>query len=281
LIALASSSTALTDAETARVRDTVFAIVNADRVLYGRPALERDALTDSVAQAHADEMLALGYIGHRDASGLTPYLRFGLRGIAYGEENITAAVGEVGYGIAVAIEEAASSHARMMAERAPHDGHKLNILGPLHTHMGVGVAHDSTGFRLVTLFINRHVEFDNLPRRLPVGASTTITGRALDGAEVRSVSVFHEPFPGTPDPDSLSSPETYALPSDRVDVYPRLPGNRLYHDGSKGSLVFADDGSFSFPLSARRRGYLTVVLWVIDSRTGEAGAGSGAVVVVM
>lgn len=64
----------------ARARVQMVAAVNADRARHGRPPVVLDSLATVVAQAHAEEMAAGGWLSHYSATGLAPYERFAAAG---------------------------------------------------------------------------------------------------------------------------------------------------------------------------------------------------------
>jgi uncharacterized protein YkwD len=127
----------------ARARIEMVAAVNADRARDGQPPVVLDSLASVVAQAHAEEMAAGGWLSHYNAAGLAPYERF-------------AAAGGTGH----VMENVFRSQARATAEWALDDpwsrfdireaqswlmsssGHRATILDPHRERIGIGIAVD-------------------------------------------------------------------------------------------------------------------------------------------
>lgn len=95
-----------------------------------------------VARAHARDMAVRNYFSHVTPEGLQPWDRVDRAGIAwsYVAENL-------GYtsGYATPSDGVRVNHNNMMAEVAPNDGHRKNILSTLAHRIGIGVVTSSTG----------------------------------------------------------------------------------------------------------------------------------------
>ena len=88
------------------------------------------------------------------------------------------------------------SEAAMMAEVAPHDGHRSTILDPAATHVGIGLAWEKGEFRLTQEFIRRYVEWLRpLPRRVANAQPVLCSGQPVTGYDVEAITVHHEPLP--------------------------------------------------------------------------------------
>jgi hypothetical protein len=174
-------------------------------------------------------------------------------------------------------EMARRSEDAMMAESAPHDGHKRTILDPHATHVGIGLAWERSEFRLVHEFVRRYVKWTRpLPRRARAGDTVLIGGQPLDGASVEAISVHYEPMPETMPASVANAIENYSLPSKRKEYFPRLKQEytkrsdgtieivrREYPGGRRGDFTVANDGAFSFAVPfTQGAGVYTVVVWV-------------------
>jgi len=106
----------------------IVALVNGARGRLGIPPLSRDPRLDAVALAHSRDMVALGYFGHRTPSGRMLADRLataGLRPVKCGE-NVAKS------------RSAGRAHRNLMASPS----HRLELLDPGFTHIGIGVASD-------------------------------------------------------------------------------------------------------------------------------------------
>lgn len=90
-------------------------------------------------------------------------------------------------------------------------GHRRNIMDPSHTHVGIGIAYapEIGEMRLVQEFVNRYVELEPLPARLPVGSDVQISGRLLDGASNPLINVAYKAFPASMSVEQLAETGTY------------------------------------------------------------------------
>lgn len=101
-------------------------LLNAERQRAGLRPLDPDPLLTAAARAHARDMLAQGYFAHVDLAGRTPADRARAAGVRF----------------AVAGENLALAPTVELAHRGLMDspGHRANILSPLYTRVGIGVA---------------------------------------------------------------------------------------------------------------------------------------------
>jgi hypothetical protein len=83
------------------------------------------------------------------------------------------------------------------------------------------------------------------------------------GLIIRSIDVFYEELPRQPSLAWLRVARPYSLPEERMTLYPRLPPDHIYEDGSRGSIEAFKNGLFKVhvPLG-NRPGIYTVVTWV-------------------
>ncbi|HEY7472108.1 MAG TPA: CAP domain-containing protein [Gemmatimonadota bacterium] len=229
----------------ARARVEMVAAVNADRMRSGRPPVVLDSLASVVAQAHAEEMAAGGWLSHYSAAGLAPYERF-------------AAAGGTGH----VMENVFRSQARTAAEWALDDpwprfdigeaqgwlmsssGHRATILDPHRARIGVGIAVDRarSAVYVVQELVTAAATLSPPGMVLP-GQEASVSGRVqVDGARPLMLVLSREPI------------ERPWVASGR-----RPPGG-AYSDGGPESLVIPpwairwnpDDRSFGLALRMSR-----------------------------
>ncbi|MCB0257451.1 MAG: hypothetical protein KDI55_27320, partial [Anaerolineae bacterium] len=84
-------------------------------------------------------------------------------------------------------------------------------MDPARTHVGIGIAYapDMGEMRLVQEFVNRYVELDPLPARLPVGSDVQVSGRLLNGASNPLVNLAYEPIPTPMTTEQLAETSSY------------------------------------------------------------------------
>lgn len=127
----------------ARARIEMVDAVNADRARHGRPPIVLDSLASVVAQDHAEEMSAGGWLSHYNAAGLAPYERFAAAGgTGHVLENVFRSQQRARVAWAVddlwELFDIRDAEAWLMSS----EGHRKAILDPHRARIGVGIAVD-------------------------------------------------------------------------------------------------------------------------------------------
>jgi len=240
--------------------------INRARTEEGLSRVEYSAALSEAADAHCREMLLEGYISHWNRAGQKPYERYAWAG-AQGNtaENITSLRdSEFPDDLKILWVSMFTGHQRFMAEVPPDDGHRRSILDPRQTHVGIGVAYDPSGMRLIEVYEARYVELRPLPPRATLRDSLTVSGRVLSpNLAFEALTVFYEPLPAAMNLSELSRTRSYSLPHEQRHERVQLIRER-YVDGSRGSVEVAPDGSFRAPLNfwKARPGVYSVGIWV-------------------
>jgi uncharacterized protein YkwD len=135
----AEATTAGTDALCAQA----LALLNAERVAAGLPAIEETPAMIAVAAARAQEMAATGAFSHDSPSGADAYALLLNSGISFRK---------MGENIARSSESSttvvSSVHTMLMAS-APH---RANMLDPTYGHVGIGIAQTGNTFYFAIVF---------------------------------------------------------------------------------------------------------------------------------
>src|SRR5688572_11198172 len=199
------------------LREHVLKLINRDRQIYNLPPVQLDLEASAVGDDYCRRQIRNGTNGHFTTDGLAPYMRYSFAGGNDGlSENAAAWSATYAFSERALYEMARRSQDAMMAESAPHDGHKRTILDPHATHVGIGLAWERGEFRLVHEFIRRYVDWNRpLPRTAAVNERVTGSGRVLARARVEAVTVHHENVPETMPAHIASAINTYALPDKR------------------------------------------------------------------
>lgn len=251
------------------IKRAVFERINADRRAHGLNAVAYDRLAAEVGESHCREMLAHGYVSHWNTRGLKPYHRFSFAGgtDAISENcsgsdashDVYRSVGDVTAGVL-------ESHAAMLGEIPPDDGHRRTILNPANTHVGIGLAFNRRAVRMTQEFVQRHVEVKSVPpATLRVGEQFLLRGRVLSPAHrAKSIAVYFEPYPRPLSLDELHRTSSYGFPNEVDYEFPVCSPGRRYTDGSTGTVVISRDGEFSCALNFKRRlpGLHTICVWL-------------------
>lgn len=265
-------------------------LINRDRAKFGLAPVQLDAQASAVADAYCRAQIRNGTTGHFTTDGEAPYMRYSFAGGNDGvSENAAAWSANYGFGDAALYDMMRRSEAAMMAEAAPHDGHRKTILDPAATHVGIGLAWEKGEFRLTQEFVRRYVEWTRpLPRRVAGVQPILCSGRAVKGYDVEAITVHHEPLPQPMAAVTANAIQSYSLPNTRREYLPRLKGKYTrrvaggieeireeYSDGRRGDFQVAD-GKFAFAIPlADGPGVYTVVVWVHPhAGSGESIAAS-------
>lgn len=207
----------------ARARVELVAEVNADRARHGRPPVVLDSLATAVAQSHAAEMAASGFLSHYSADGRAPYERYAAAGgTGHVRENVFRSQGRGGFPLSGVDPwerfDIRDAEAWLMSS----EGHREAILDPHRARLGVGIAVDPArgAVYVVQEFVTAAATLTSPGRVLP-GQEAIVAGR-LRGTGTRPLMlvlsrepavrpwVDHGTPPGGSYPDG--SPESLIVP---------------------------------------------------------------------
>lgn len=238
-------------------------VINADRKAAGLDPVEYSDELSKAADAHCREMLQEDYVSHWNRDGWKPYLRYASAGIGDATSENIHSTWSTHFDPAQVWSYLMDGHAAFMVEKPPYDGHRRSILNGQHTHVGIGVAFNSQGMRLIELFGGRYAELEPLPVRARLKDSLMLRGRLLrPGDKVYGIEVYYEPLPQPMGRKQLQATLSYSLPAEKKLEGRRLTG-ALYSDGTAGTVT--NEGSrFSLSVSfwKRQPGVYTLAVWI-------------------
>jgi uncharacterized protein YkwD len=260
------------------LRHEMLRMINHDRAAYGLRPVELDPETSTIADSYCRQQIRNGTTGHFTIDGQSPYMRYSFAGGNDGvSENAAAWSATYTFSDRALYEMIRRSEEAMMAEKAPHDGHRRTILDPSATHVGIGLAWEKGEFRLTQEFLRRYLEWSRpLPRAAGLYEDVTAAAKPQDGYRVEAISVHHEPIPRSLAASVANLIDSYRLPDERREYLPRLRSfarrtetgaievvREQYSDGRRGDFTINNDGSFRFNVPfADGPGVYTVVIWV-------------------
>ena len=252
--------------------------INRDRRAAGVQPVELSEELSRAADEHCQEMLREDYISHWDRAGRKPYMRYALAGITdFTSENIWSlwssgldtSTGELW-------KQLLAGHRSFMSERPPADGHRQSILAPHHTRVGIGLAFDRHGIRLIEVFAVRYAELNRLPAQATLQDKLKIEGRITEATlNLFAVAIYYEPLPRPMSREELRATYAYSLPEEESMQRPWREDS-LYADGTEGTVFFGDEGKFylAFPFWKKAPGVYTVGVWLQDKRGGKPFLGA-------
>jgi uncharacterized protein YkwD len=120
-----------------------FQFVNRERGTMGVSELTLDPVLCDIARAYSEEMRDRGFFDHTDPNGMTVTDR-----LRAGGEPFTAA-GENLAKVSSTSNPASFAHQQLMAS----PGHRANILEPMYTKVGIGVASSGGTYWFTQVFV--------------------------------------------------------------------------------------------------------------------------------
>jgi uncharacterized protein YkwD len=153
-------------------------VINKSRKKFKAEPVKLDILASRVANKMCREAAENKYVGHWNLAGEKPYHRYAFAGgYDHVSENAYGSMTSGDYVISNSLvtEMMKKGHDDFMSERAPNDGHKKNIIEKSHNYVGLGYYITDDQFRYYEEYIDRYLEFENIPSRLRVGEQGSIT----------------------------------------------------------------------------------------------------------
>jgi hypothetical protein len=173
-------------------------VINSSRKRYRASPLQLDIFASRVANRMCREAAENSYVSHWNLAGEKPYQRYAFAGgydhvseNAYGEWT-TGKLSGTGSEVSRMM---AGGHRSFMAERAPNDGHKKNIIDKSHNFVGIGYYATESQFRYYEEFIDRYFDFENIPASLKMNESGSITVKTNGSSYLYFLIIYHEKFP--------------------------------------------------------------------------------------
>jgi uncharacterized protein YkwD len=204
------------------VQRLMMILVNQDRQTKGLAPVAWDQEAATAGMDHASEMVQFGYLSHWDLEGRGPDWRYTLAGgLNNVRENVYLYQHSSGAGPdSRETWEALIREAEQSLMESPR--HRDNILAPEHTHVGIGVAYDSSLGRLAIAqeFTDHYVALQPVPLRVSLGESVMIRGRLEAGATSPLINVAYELPPKTLTLAELNSTGTYESPAQTYQIVP-------------------------------------------------------------
>ncbi len=201
------------DSETAlKMKLEQLDLINASRKKFKAGPVKLDILASRVANKMSTEAAENGYTGHWNLAGEKPYHRYAFAGgYDHVSENAFGEWSSDNYEITNATIRSLmmTAHGKFMAERAPADGHKKNIIEKTHNFVGIGYYLQGKQFRYYEEFLDRYLEFENIPSNVKSGEKFSITVKTTSGSYLYYMIVYREKFPQPLTVNQLKSRGSY------------------------------------------------------------------------
>ena len=204
------------------------ALINRDRAAAGLGPVAADDVASAAALRHVRDLVAHGVTAHWGTDGSVPEQRYTEAG---GEdlatENVACyadararQVNDVGPFAPGGIDR---FQAAFMAETPPADGHRKNILGPLHTKVGLAYA-TTPGSDIVCVvqeFVDDYGSYAPLPREAKQGGVLRVSGEIKAPASFGGIGLARVPLPLPRSGEELLTTGGYTMPDPAVAYFPK------------------------------------------------------------
>jgi hypothetical protein len=186
--------------------------INKSRKRNNASPVKLDILASRVANKMAKEAGENKYIGHWNMAGEEPYLRYAFAGgydhvseNAYGQWS-TEKYNNTPQTIEFMMKE---GHGKFMSETFPNDGHKQTVIDKAHNFVGIGYYLSGTQFRYYEEFIDRYLEFENIPAEVKKGADFNISVKTNGKSYLYYLIIYREKLPDPLTPEEISKKGSY------------------------------------------------------------------------
>jgi uncharacterized protein YkwD len=224
-------------------------IINKSRKKFRGNPVKLDILASRVANKMCREAAENNFVSHWNMAGEKPYHRYAFAG---GYDHVSEnASGEWTTGKYITssseiLKKMASAHNSFMSERAPNDGHKKNVIDKTHNYVGIGFFNNENQFRYYEEFIDRYLDFENIPAVLKVNESGSLTIKTDGSNFLYYLIAYREKIPVPMKPEQLKKTSSYQ--DYTSEEYMKLTAWELasFRDGNVYTipLKFAKDGLF-------------------------------------
>ncbi len=205
-------------------RRYMLALVNRDRATQGLAPVELDEGAPTAAgQAHAEDMVRLGYLGHWGSDGSVPEQRHTEAGGAdMVLENALCFTDEAKRRVdpkpMIDPKQVERAESLFFNEVSPNDGHRKNILRPAHTKVGIGVAQSTETAKELPVpcfaqeFTDNYGTYETIPRRAKVGDKVHVEATLAANVRPTGVGVARLPLPKPIPTIELNKRRSYPVP---------------------------------------------------------------------
>jgi uncharacterized protein YkwD len=222
-------------------------LINQDRATNGTGPVTLDY--NQAAQQHADSMMYYGYFSHFDTQGYKPYMRYSLMGGRGADfENVAYYYFSIPHFTSTSSAEVAIrdlEYSMVYNDSSCCDnGHRYNILDPLHNQVSIGVAYNSTSVYFDEEFENNYVNLSVSVAPTSASDPYYVTLKGVPTGSFPAPNSLYVAFDSTPvplTPTGLNNgPHEYGPGTLEGGVLPRVGFFGDCGQFSSGTTVCAD-----------------------------------------
>jgi hypothetical protein len=184
--------------ETLRIKLFQLDVINKSRKKNRVSPVRLDILASRVANRMCREAANNDYVSHWNLAGEKPYHRYAFAGgYDHVSENVFGewTTGKYNNSYSEISKMMESGHNSFMSERAPNDGHKKNIIEKTHNFVGIGLYASENQFRYNEEFIDRYLDFENIPSVLKINEKRSITIKTDGSVFLYYLIIYREKLP--------------------------------------------------------------------------------------
>jgi uncharacterized protein YkwD len=238
-------------------------LVNRDRAAEGLEPVEWDETAARAGRRHAEDMAKHGFTAHWGTDGSVPEQRYTeAGGTQFVQENAGCFFDGQSRELdpdpkfdPALIEKIQSA---FINETPPNDGHRKNILKPVHNKVGIGLA-KAAGVNQPCMsqeFLDEYGEYDDVPKTARIKQMIEVSGEVKAPVKFGGVGVGRIDLPEPLPPEHLNSTSIYRIPQPHILYFP---------EGFKTPKPVKLDGSkfeIEVPLDDRgKKGRYEISVW--------------------
>lgn len=217
----------------AEARAYMVELINRDRAsLKVAPVTLDTGHPTASGQRHADDMAHLGYLGHWGTDGSVPEQRFTEAGGAdMVMENASCMtdlkVRQLDPAPMIEAKAVEDTESMFFNEPPGHDGHRQNILNPMHTRVGIGIAQPrATATELPTAcfsqeFVDGYGTYAPIPARVKAGSTLHVEGTLVQSISPGGIGLARVDAPKPIPADKANTMRSYHLPDPYQNYWPK------------------------------------------------------------
>jgi uncharacterized protein YkwD len=198
----------------------MLSLINRDRAKAGLPPVVLDETASKAGLRHAQDMAAKGFTGHIGTDGSVPEQRYTESGgVHFVHENAACLFDGKARKLDAAPRfdpaKLAELQKMFMDEVPPNDGHRQNVLKPLHNRVGIGLAQPE-GINqpcLAQEFVDQYGSYDALPKEAKPKAKLRIAGTIAEPLSFGGIGIGRTPLPTPKRVEEVSGARGYAIPA--------------------------------------------------------------------
>jgi len=243
------------DTEALRLKLAQVDVINISRKKYKAKPVKLDILASRVANKMCREAAENDFMGHWNMAGEKPYHRYAFAGgydhvaeNAFGEWT----TGNYSVSSSVISSMMKKGHSTFMAEKAPNDGHKKTIIEKYHNNVGIGFFINEKQFRYYEEFIDRYMEFENIPAEVNLDESFKITVKPLQREYLYYMVVYRDKPLKPMTPSQIK----------RIGSYPDFADEEYLQMAAWELAGYKSGDSYNIPLRFSKEGLYYIQLFL-------------------